>query len=650
MKNNLKIILGVVLIVALGVGGWFIYMTYGPKLSMEDVVPSKALVYGQLKNPITYWDNFEKSEFYKSLSSIDMPDVLRRNNVPQKKADQYQKSYQEILAILKNPMVGKLLGKEVAFAVYPTKDPKAGVMLVTRSSTSIQVAANLSLFLKDLGEDIEVKKDVVDGHVVMHLVFKKKKVAFKYAHIQDLLVFTDENSALINDVIQTVARKRPSIKADEQFKDLSANFYPNAQGTLYVDIKGVLAANEGWSTLSKPIGFNAYGVSFLPGATTRYKFLVTYDDQKIDPMAKKLLSCAPVDQNALSLVPPLSIAYHWGGCYQFADIATQIRDQAQKALEGQPKRIRKSLQKKISSQETTDFISLLGQEAGFYITDVDTQGMFPYPRVLLFLKMTDPMRAKSLLEESITAKNAFSLIAQEDYNGNNIHFIALPLGGNMDPAFAFQGNYFLLASSRQLIKKSMDSYKDPSKSLLEDKTFKTLDFNTGTKAQGIFYFNVKAMASRMLGVLDWYDRYMSNQVELAATFKREAALKKKQLAEDLISQKQEIDLAKAKMKEWQEKPIEGLGPDELALNADTIKNFEAQIEQVQTVIKDNIAQVKEIDQAITKNASQVENYRKIMYNGSHVLAPLFKGFQSLNAGGIKFYTLPNTVAAEFMLN
>ena len=652
MKSIIKSILIVVLTLAVIIGGWFLYLIYGPQLSMEDVLPANALVYAELKDPVHYWDSFEKSDLYKNLIGIDMVAVLKHNKVPPVKAEQFLKSFDQAKALIKNPIIGKLLGKEIAFAQYPSLDPKVGAVLITRSLASIQVAANVSLFLKDLGQDIVVRSENVNGQVVVHFTFKQKDLSFKYTHIRNLLVFTDEKSTLINDVIVTVAHQRPSLKSDDRFREIAADFYPKAQGSLYVNIKDLLhETNSDWTgPLTKEAGFKAYAVSFLPGAVSKYKFLLTYDQQKVDPHLKGLFSCIPTDNNAMALVPPSAIAYHWGGCYEFKDIAVGLKASAESALQNQPKRIRKSLQKKLSSSELTDLIALLGREAGMYVTDIDTHGVFPFPRFLFFVKVNDPLKAKGLLEGIIGAKKGFSLIAKDDYNGNEIHYFVLPLGGNMDPGFAFQGDYFLLASSRQLLKRSMDAYKDPSISLLEDKQFKAKGFDIGKKPSAILDLKIKEMSTRALGIVEWYDRYLTNQVELAGTYQKEAVLKKNELTRDITVIKGELSLATTKLKEWKAKLVEGLSPEELANDEATIKNFVTQIDQAQGMIKDDLSQIKEIDRVVAKNAVQVANYRSIMYNTSRVLIPVFKGLGAINTLGIKFATSASTVEAEFMLN
>ena len=175
MNNAFKIVLAGLGLIILSLGCWSLALVYGPQTAIEDVLPEQALVFGDLKDPLDYWQKFERSDLWKSISSIDAPSVLKRNKVPAKYIDQIVKGYQEVGALIKNPVVGQLLGKEVAVAVYSTGTPKSGILLITRPRASIQAAENLSIFMKEWGQEIEVKKENVDGQAVVHLFFKEKK-------------------------------------------------------------------------------------------------------------------------------------------------------------------------------------------------------------------------------------------------------------------------------------------------------------------------------------------------------------------------------------------------------------------------------------------------------------------------------------------
>lgn len=649
-----KIILGVVLfvlIVALGVGGWFAYINYGPQTPIIEVMPQDALVYGEIKEPLLYWNKLEQSELYKSIHAINVADVLKQNRVDAKNIDKIMRGYQDAMTFLKNPLVAKLLGQEVAFAIYTSKEMKAGMVLVTRPSASIQVAANMLSFLKDSGQDFEVHKEVIEGFSVTKIALKKENSSFKFIQAKNLLIFVDASSPLIPDVIATLKRQKPSLQNTPRFKDMSVHLYPQAQALLYIDIPGVLAQVDNALVKStSQFGINAYGVSYAPGEIQKYKVLMTYDESKLDTVFKEIFTCTPANSQAMAFIPPSALLYQWSGCFQLSNIATQIKSGAESALQNQPKRIRKSLQKKLGTSEFVDFMNLLDKEAGFYLTDVDTLGMFPYPRFLIFVKLKEALKAQALLLNLLGANKGFSFVAKEDYNGSELSYVPLPLGANMDPGFTIYEDYFLFASSRQLLKKSMDIYKEPVKSVTGDKEFKAFKFDADSKPNTITYLNIKEMSKRFLTIIDWYQRYLSHQIELVVTYKKEAGVKKIELTNEIKTQQEDLILAEKKLADWQANVLEELPSEEAGNKHAMIENMQQQIKNTQEKVISLQDQIKQLDTVVAKNELRRENFKGIMYNALHIATPVLKGLQSLNGWAIKFSSKTNVVIAEFMLN
>src|SRR5208282_3342628 len=113
-----------------------------------------------------------------------------------------------------------------------------------------------------------------------------------------------------------------------------------------------------------------------------------------------------------------------------------------------------------------DVLPLLGHEIGGYLTDVDMQGTYPFPRLLIFVKIHDRAKAERLLEKF--TQNPITMLQSEQYDHVDIHYITLSLGANMDPGYGFLGDYLLVATSRQLLKQSIDAYNDSMRSIVSD--------------------------------------------------------------------------------------------------------------------------------------------------------------------------------------
>ncbi len=80
---------------------------------------------------------------------------------------------------------------------------------------------------------------------------------------------------------------------------------------------------------------------------------------------------------------------------------------------------------------------VLGHEIGGYLTDVDMQGTYPFPRLLVFVKIQDRPAAERLLDKF--TQNPVTTLHSEEYDHVDIHYISLPLGANMDPGYGFLG-------------------------------------------------------------------------------------------------------------------------------------------------------------------------------------------------------------------
>jgi hypothetical protein len=184
---------------------------------------------------------------------------------------------------------------------------------------------------------------------------------------------------------------------------------------------------------------------------------------------------------------------------------------------------------------------------------------------------------------------------------------------------------------------------------MENKQFKAHGLTQG-KPNGIFYFKIKEIAQRALGGIEWYDHYLSTQVERASAYKKDAESKKKELAEDIITQKEEIRLAKDKLKELKEKISSGGSLDEAGNDEGAVKNIDDQIALAEQTIKDDAAQLKDIDRVVAKNMLLSQQYRLLMYNMSHVAVPVVKGIGAFNSEGISFSSTPSSLEAELTVN
>ncbi len=654
MKKIFKILALVLLVIILAAGGWFLYLCYGPKTPIADVLPSGALAYVRLAKAGEHWQAATHSEFWKNISAIDLPKVLARNKVPQKNIDELKGQQAQLEGFFKSPLTQKFLGKEIALAVYGSKDSYS-IMMVLRLAPSVQAAELLTHFSSQWGEGITTSEETYAGERIVHVHLKDNKASFKYVKLNDLLVVAEDNDGYLNAVIDVDRRKHASLNKDEGFVFVQAHAYAGADGLLYVNVQGLNAMlrREEWmqeDLLSQTAGFKTYALSFLPGTITKYKFIVGLEPKAVRPALRRLVECSPKVNGSLSFVPSHVAGYQWGGCYDLVGSWQQFREQVYALPDAgkQVQKIKGGIERRTGLNISADILPVLGQEAGGYFTDVDTLGLFPYPRFLAFVKVNDRVRAEEIFKKIV--KVPFGLVQEEAYNKSNIRYLALPLGSNMDPGYTFVGDYLLAASSRQLLKKSIDVSQDPSRSLKTDKTFSALGLEDAAGTQSIAFLKVGEFARSMQGLLNWGNKYLSAQVNMAGAYKQEGDGKKKELEEAIKAAQTELDLALVKLVELKSKPSKDLQPEEQEFMAGAVLNLEENVQGLRDDIKTYKAQQLDVDNVIAEQQAGVERAKLFMFNSQHVLVPFLNGLQSVNAQGTKVMLSDKAIETELMFN
>ena len=645
MNKNLRIVQIIILVAVLAAAAWIVYMIFGPKLPLEAIVPPKPAVYVRVAHPAKHWQNLAASEFWKSLSSVDVPKVLARNNMSSERIAQFERSKKQVMAFLQSPLTKKFLGREIAAAIYlPPEievDPQHeyDLLVMLRLPLSVRAVKFVDEFFHQSTEEVDIRRDTYAGERIVHMHWKKKDLNLKYVLLQDLLLISSEDSKKFFESIDAYHRKKPSLKQDGNFIFVQSRAYSDADGLAYLNMRMF----EDW-------GLKNSGLSFLTGGTiAKYKLILGLDEAKAKDFP--LIACDTKDNPSLNFIPADVLGYQWNGCYDFQNTWQQARSrlhQAMPKVEDQADRLGRSMQRHMGVKLGEDLLPLLDNETGGYLTDIDTVGLFPYPRLLAFVKVKDREKTQEVIDKMV--KNPLGLLQQEEYGKVNISYITIPLGGNMDPAYCFLDNYLLAATSRQLLKKSIDAYHDPLRSLKSDKTFSAFGLDSVNKSQSITFIKVGALAHVLHDLLDWGNKYLSSQVSTASAHKQEGEEKKKELATDLAAKQAELKLALKKLTELKARPVEGLPMDEQGVLIGAIQNLQREVEGIKEDIQNYSAQRLELEGLLANYETQVESAKLFMFNSQHVFVPILKGFETVNAQGVRVTASSKVIETELMLN
>ena len=352
-----------------------------------------------------------------------------------------------------------------------------------------------------------------------------------------------------------------SLQGDPSFNFVRQNAYPSGDGLVFVNLNlfSDLWRGEMDSRLT-PLGyqtaaFPVYGLSYMPGVVSKYKMMVGLDEKYMPSGMRKTFACPALANDTLKLVPVNAIAYNWGGCYDFE----QSWAMAKQRLEENPRlaqeiyKFKHRLEKHFQINIRKDVLPVLGHEIGGYLTDVDMQGTYPFPRLLVFVKIQDRPAAERLLDKF--TQNPITPLQSEEYNHVDIHYISLPLGANMDPGYGFLGDYLLVATSRQLLKRSIDAYNDSLRSIVSDDAVGQFSLANGEKFHSVTLMKTAELSRRAQDFLGWVDKYLSGQVSMAAAYKQDGDNKKQELDEAIADKSAELVLAQKKLTQLKERLV-----------------------------------------------------------------------------------------------
>ena len=638
MKN--KNIWLLIVILALALGSWFWFQR--PGLPVDQVLPSHPLVFARLKYAQEHIHQVLNSDIGKNIAAIDFPDLLNRNNLSPKDISDFQYWQKELVRFWNNPLIKKFLNKEAAVAIYQ-KGSSYQVFVALRLTFSTRIAEFIGQLSHHWPDGVRVRQQKYQGRVINHILFKKQGLGLAYVRIRDLLIIVPGPLGHLEQVVDVAGHKRDSLEQDPSFNFVRRNAYPSGDGLVFVNLN--LFSISGFQTAAFPV----FGLSYMPGVVSKYKMMVGLDEKYMPSGMRKVFACPALTNDTLKLVPANAIAYNWGGCYDFE----QSWAVAKRRLEENPpvaqeiKKFKQRVEKHFHISIRRDVLPVLGHEIGGYLTDVDMQGAYPFPRLLVFVKIQDRPAAERLLDKFI--QNPVMELHSEEYNHVGIHYVSLPLWANMELGYDFLGDYLLVATSRQLLKKSIDAYNDSLRSIVSDDAVGQLGLGNGEKFHSVTLMKTAELSRRAQDLLGWLDKYLSGRISMAAAYKQNGDNKKQELDQAIADKRVELVLAQKKLTQLKNASLSGVSLEDPALVSGAIDNLSREEDTILGDIAHYKEQKEEISRLLDSYASGTQLAELTMYNMENVVSPVLKGLESIDAQAVTVRIGDRILETEFLV-
>lgn len=647
----LFIILAVVLVLT-------VFLLTRPKLkSMDQAFPSGVLGYLRVSHVAGDLQQFVQSPFWKNIASLDVARILEYNRVSAEDIKQLQKTQKELDVILANPLTKKFLGTEIALGVYEKNVSKSSkgsqgldVLFATRIGFSLQMAELFISLGHQWGDDVTTTtSEKYDGYNIVHVHFNKRKVDLQYMRLHDVLFASFYPSDILHRVVDAYRQRQPALMQEEGFAKARSHAYPQGHVISYLNIQKFYVILKGHipehqkdafdDFTQETVGFKSYSMSFMPGDVSRLKMIFDFEPKELKPSWRTLLTCSGSSNPSFQLVPHNAVVYNWGECYDLKNMWRSFSEGIQTANEadGVMAKWKHRIEKRFKLNVDQDVLPALGSQVGWYLNDVDVQGIFPYPRGVVLLKVENRPAADALMKKF--QMTPLGPLQQEEYQNGLMHYLPLPLGENMDPGYAFVGDYLLLGSSRQLLRTSMDASKNTNQSLESNEVLKQFNMKSTETTQGVFFIKIEDVSERLVQLVDWYNKTVSSQITAALAYQQEALNRKKDLEESFSPKKEELRVAQNRFKALQHRlaGVVGLSEEERANELSNMEHLSEDIRLLKEDVDTLGQQEAQLDEAYRAYKNQAESGKLWLFNSDEVLKPVLKSLETLHALGVKWY-------------
>ncbi len=650
MNNKFFFIPGVL---GLGLVGFWLWCQR-PGLPVERILPDNPLVFMQLVHPRDHIDQMIHSDLGKSLAVIDLPDVLSRNNLLTGEIRDIQLWQSGLAKFWDNPLVHKFLVKEAALAVY-RQEGNYYAIAVLRLTLSTRIVELLGQLFHQWGEETSVTQQEYFGRGINHILFKKQGVGLAYVRIRDLLIITPDPSKHLEEVVDVYQHRRQALQFDPSYSVIRHNAYPSGDGLVFLNLNGLAdiwrgqpdARLSSWGQRSA--AFPLIGLSFRPGKISKYKMVLGLNEKYFSSHLQRVYSCPALANETLKLVPVNAILYQWAGCYDLQEVwgLAKARIDDRPGLAKDLYTLKAGFEKSFQVSIRHDILPVLGQEIGGYLTDIDMQGTYPYPRILIFVKVQDRAKADAVLAK--LAQNPIAAVEKETYNQVDIHYLALHAGANMDPGYGFLGDYLLVASSRQLLKLSIDAYGDSLHSIEADDTVAQLGLDNGNKFHSMAVMKTAELSRRAQDFLGWLDRYLSGQVSMAAAYRQDGDSKKQEIDEAIADKNAELVLAQRKLSQLKSTSLTEITLEESEWVSGAIENLNRQETSIREDIANYKAQKDDLAHLLDNYAVGAQSAKLTMYDMENVVSPVLKGLESIDTQAVTVRFGDRILETEFLV-
>ena len=499
-----KVIIFIVVLGLVAIGTSYLLKPAHKEVKPAKLLPADTLLMVEVVNLEKSINGFKSGKLGQKLNEIDLTGVMQNLEVPIKAIEEYEKTKSAVLSTLDSMLFKELFGQETVLAILPLKidclTPEGlkkalgSLVLISRPKSSTELVEFVSQILT---KNLKFQTEVYAGYEIKSFELDYD-ITVHYSLADGLLVATLDRQAIIT-CLDLRKNQQPSLDQNEYYQNLRSKlassgtktFVYNNTKKMYesiLNISRLIIKEEEFSDTErslaafkglKAIGYASYddGSDLLQNRT-----LVMIDKKGLEPVYAKAYFTKPGENKTLQFVPDNTLVYYWANnlyLKSFWDIYFENQ-----YLNDEEKKSMKTSLEKESGVSIDEVFQAFGNQFGLILTDINTGGLFPIPKLTFFVEIANQDTAAKLMDSA--AQKSGMVLQKEEFNDIKINYIMLPFGNDAQPAYAFFNGFCIVSINHQLIKDIISTYKNGD-NITTDKDFLAVNKGLTDKNNNIMF-------------------------------------------------------------------------------------------------------------------------------------------------------------------
>ena len=450
------------LVFAGGVGA-YLYLTWPPSAGGQAAryLPPDALAAVRLTHLNTLSDRFPGSPLGRFMARETVHAMLTELRADRETVARYDDFHDGIAQVMTNPAFRAVFGEDATLAVLPldqaafARDPadtlrrSSVIIAATQASGALDLVGRLS-------SGANITRETVDGLELTKVVLDDGQTVF--AHVDGGTVLFAYAPALISRCMQ-VRGSDQNLQEAATFQQAAAFWAPYAAETTfaraYVNTAalGPLLQQSEYPDLQEAGALLQgvdYGVSVSRLTDRGVEVLARsqhgYD--RLHEVVRGAVDAASGPNHSLHLLQEQSLAYNWSASLRPETLSQLL------AADGQNDAQSTALARDTFGVSLEELGRAVGPQYGLVLNGITAGGLFPIPRLTLFLGVQDRAVAETALTSLRRKVAGYGLAVeeQEQFQGRAIYSWPLLPGESAQPAAVLTDTMLYLANGKQTLK------------------------------------------------------------------------------------------------------------------------------------------------------------------------------------------------------